>query len=132
LFGLLGPNGAGKTTTIRTVLNIIQPDSGEILFDGNPFSRDRWNSIGYLPEERGLYRKSKIINTILYLHLSRDFIKRSKTSCILLAGSFGLKQKVSEDRRLSKGNQQKIQLIISVLHRPQLLILDEPFTGLDQ
>src|SRR3989338_7334639 len=66
LFGLLGPNGAGKTTTIRTVLNIIAPDSGTIAFDGKPFSPEMWNILGYLQEERGLYRKSKILNTILY------------------------------------------------------------------
>jgi ABC-2 type transport system ATP-binding protein len=129
----LGPNGAGKTTTIRTVLNILQPDSGEILFDGKSFSENTWNSIGYLPEERGLYRKSKIINTILYFaSLKRMAAKDAKPAAYYWLERFGLKQdghrKIEE---LSKGNQQKVQLIISVLHRPQLLILDEPFSGLD-
>ena len=77
LFGLLGPNGAGKTTTIRTVLNIIQPDSGEITFNDKPFTKEMWNRIGYLPEERGLYRQSKIINTILYFVTQRIFCEAS-------------------------------------------------------
>jgi ABC-2 type transport system ATP-binding protein len=133
LFGLLGPNGAGKTTTIRTVLNIIQSDSGEIYFDGKPFTNETWNIIGYLPEERGLYRKSKIINTILYFaSLKGVSPKEAKPLVHYWLERFGLKneghRKIEE---LSKGNQQKIQLIISILHKPQLLILDEPFTGLD-
>lgn len=133
LFGLLGPNGAGKTTTIRTVLNIIQPDGGSITFDGKPFTPAMWNSIGYLPEERGLYRKSKIISTILYFASLKGMSeKEAKPLAHQWLERFGLKEsgnrKVEE---LSKGNQQKIQLIISILHRPQLLILDEPFSGLD-
>jgi ABC-2 type transport system ATP-binding protein len=133
LFGLLGPNGAGKTTTIRTVLNIIQPDSGEITFNGKPFTKDRWNCIGYLPEERGLYRKSKIINTILYFASLKGLpAKQAKPLAYYWLERFGLKneghRKIEE---LSKGNQQKVQLILSVIHRPELLILDEPFTGLD-
>ena len=133
LFGLLGPNGAGKTTIIRTVLNIVQPDSGEITFNGKPFTKEMWNIIGYLPEERGLYRKSKIINTILYFSSLKGVpSKQAKSLAFYWLERFGLKneghRKIEE---LSKGNQQKIQLIISILHNPQLLILDEPFTGLD-
>ena len=133
LFGLLGPNGAGKTTTIRTVLNIIQPDSGEITFNGKPFTKEMWNIIGYLPEERGLYRKSKIINTILYFAALKGIsAKQAKPLAFYWLERFGLKneghRKIEE---LSKGNQQKVQLILSILHRPELLILDEPFTGLD-
>jgi ABC-2 type transport system ATP-binding protein len=133
LFGLLGPNGAGKTTTIRTVLNIIQPDSGEITFNGKPFTEEMWNIIGYLPEERGLYRKSKIINTILYFAALKGFpADQAKPLAFYWLERFGLKnegyRKIEE---LSKGNQQKVQLILSILHRPELLILDEPFTGLD-
>ncbi|MGD1046056.1 MAG: ATP-binding cassette domain-containing protein [Bacteroidota bacterium] len=133
LFGLLGPNGAGKTTTIRIVLNIIQPDSGEIIFNGKPFTKEIWNIIGYLPEERGLYRKSKIINTILYFASLKGIpAKQAKPLAFYWLERFGLKneghRKIEE---LSKGNQQKVQLIISILHRPELLILDEPFTGLD-
>jgi ABC-2 type transport system ATP-binding protein len=133
LFGLLGPNGAGKTTAIRTILNIIAPDSGTITFDGKSFTPAMWNIIGYLPEERGLYRKSKIINTILYFASLKGLTERdAKPLAFKWLDRFGLKdsayRKVEE---LSKGNQQKVQLIISILHKPQLLILDEPFSGLD-
>ncbi len=133
LFGLLGPNGAGKTTTIRTILNIIKPDSGTISFDGKPFVKEMWNSIGYLPEERGLYRKNKIINTILYFSSLKGIPHATaKRQAWYWLERFGLKndgyRKIEE---LSKGNQQKIQLIIALQHQPQLLILDEPFTGLD-
>ncbi len=133
LFGLLGPNGAGKTTTIRTVLNIIAPDSGTITFDGKPFSPKMWNIIGYLPEERGLYRKSKVISTILYFASLKGISERdAKPIAYQWLDRFGLREsaqrKVDE---LSKGNQQKVQIIISLLHRPQLLTLDEPFAGLD-
>jgi ABC-2 type transport system ATP-binding protein len=133
VFGLLGPNGAGKTTTIRTVLNIIEPTSGEIMFDGRPFSTEMWNAIGYLPEERGLYRKSKILNTILYFaSLKGMSTAQAKPHVMYWLERFGLKNEANRKiEELSKGNQQKVQLIISILHRPHLLILDEPFSGLD-
>jgi ABC-2 type transport system ATP-binding protein len=133
IFGLLGPNGAGKTTTIRSILNIIQPDSGTVTFNGQPFSEETWNVVGFLPEERGLYRKSKILNTILYFAALKGLSEReAKPLALAWLERFGLAsnahRKVEE---LSKGNQQKVQFIISVLHRPQFLILDEPFSGLD-
>jgi ABC-2 type transport system ATP-binding protein len=133
IFGLLGPNGAGKTTTIRTILHIINPDSGEILFNGMPFLEERWNTIGYLPEERGLYRKSRVLDTILYFASLKGFSGvQARHAALKWLERFGLKQdahrKVEE---LSKGNQQKVQLIIALIHRPQLLVLDEPFSGLD-
>ncbi len=133
LFGLLGPNGAGKTTTIRTVLDIIKPDSGVITFDGKPFSRELWNQIGYLPEERGLYKKSKVISAILYFAALKGLSEaEAKPRAAQWLERFALAdaahRKVEE---LSKGNQQKVQLIASLLHSPQLLILDEPFSGLD-
>ncbi|MEX2090449.1 MAG: ATP-binding cassette domain-containing protein [Bacteroidota bacterium] len=133
IFGLLGPNGAGKTTTIRTVLNIIQPDAGRITFDGKHFTPAMWNLIGYLPEERGLYRKSKILNTILYFAALKGLSEtEARPRVSFWMERFGLKdegqRKVEE---LSKGNQQKVQLICSILHKPQLLVLDEPFSGLD-
>jgi ABC-2 type transport system ATP-binding protein len=133
VFGLLGPNGAGKTTTIRTALNIIQPDSGSITFDGVHFTESIWNIIGYLPEERGLYRKSKVLNTILYFASLKGMSDRdARPTAMKWLARFGLADRIhSKVEELSKGNQQKIQFIISILHRPQLLVLDEPFSGLD-
>lgn len=133
LFGLLGPNGAGKTTTIRTILNIIQPDSGEITFDGKPFNEEMWNTIGYLPEERGLYRKSKILNTILYFASLKGLDERTaKPRALQWLERFGLNDRANQNvEELSKGNQQKVQIIISLIHEPSLVILDEPFSGLD-
>jgi ABC-2 type transport system ATP-binding protein len=133
LFGLLGPNGAGKTTTIRTVLNIIHPDSGEILFDGKPFTEEAWNLIGYLPEERGLYRKSRVLNTVAYFGALKGMEERdAKREAHRWLERFGLVDRIhSRINELSKGNQQKVQFITAVLHRPHLLILDEPFAGFD-
>ncbi len=133
VFGLLGPNGAGKTTTIRTVLNIIKPDRGTIEFDGKPFSAETWNVIGYLPEERGLYRKSKIISTILYFAALKGLkAQDAKPKALRWLDRFGLSDRLNDKvEELSKGNQQKVQLISSLLHDPHLLILDEPFAGLD-
>ena len=133
IFGLLGPNGAGKTTTIRTILNIIKPTSGEIIFNGNPITNEYYNIIGYLPEERGLYKRSKVIDVLNYF----ASLKNLNKSEALSRADFWLKKlKISDFRekkieQLSKGNQQKIQLIAAILHNPQLLILDEPFTGFD-
>lgn len=133
LFGLLGPNGAGKTTTIRTVLNIIKPDSGSITFDDRAFSPEMWNIIGYLPEERGLYRKSRIIATILYFAALKGIEAEEATPrAHAWLERFGLSGRANDRvEELSKGNQQKVQLITSLIHNPQLLILDEPFSGLD-
>lgn len=133
IFGLLGPNGAGKTTTIRTILNIIKPSSGTIQFDGKSISQEFFNIIGYLPEERGLYKKSKVIDVIKYFAVLKNLSSKKATA---LADEWlkrlditDLKWKKIEE--LSKGNQQKIQFIIAVLHEPKLLILDEPFAGFD-
>lgn len=133
LFGLLGPNGAGKTTTIRTVLNIIKPNRGEITFDGNPFTRETWNTIGYLPEERGLYRKSRILNTIVYFaSLKGVDAETARSRALTWLERFGLGDRFNDKvEELSKGNQQKVQLISSLIHEPSLLVLDEPFSGLD-
>lgn len=133
IFGLLGRNGAGKTTTIRCVLNILQPDGGKILFDGKPFSDTTRNLIGYVPEERGLYRKSKLLDTILYFAGLRGMeMRHARTEAGRWLMRFSLhdyaERKVEE---LSKGNQQKVQFIVSIIHDPALVILDEPFSGLD-
>ena len=133
IFGLLGPNGAGKTTTLRTVLNIIKPTSGKILFNNQLITADFLNRIGYLPEERGLYRKSIVINVLLYF---AELKNMSRTEAVKQADSWLKRLDITHYRNkkieeLSKGNQQKVQFIMSVIHNPQLLILDEPFTGFD-
>ena len=133
ILGLLGPNGAGKTTTIRMLLDIIRPDRGEVLFDGKPFTSDIQNVIGYLPEERGLYRKSKVLPTIQYfasLHGLDRKTAESKGNEWLDRLSIATYRSMRIEE-LSKGNQQKIQFIISILHNPRFVILDEPFYGLD-
>ncbi len=133
IFGLLGPNGAGKTTTIRTILNIIKPTSGSITYNGRSINRDFFNNIGYLPEDRGLYKKSKTADVISYFAGLKNLDKKTIEGSI----SFWLKRMGIENYRskkieeLSKGNQQKIQFIIAVIHNPQILILDEPFSGFD-
>lgn len=133
ILGLLGPNGAGKTTTIRMILNIIQQDTGTILYDGKPFDDSIRNLIGYLPEERGLYRKNKLLNTILYFAslkgIPSDEAKRRAYQWLERFELLNYHEHKLEE--LSKGNQQKVQFIISILHDPQLVILDEPFSGLD-
>jgi len=133
IFGLLGPNGAGKTTTIRMVMRIILPDRGEVLLDGSPVDDDRRRLIGYLPEERGLYRKMKVLDHLVFLGTVRGVPPReARRRSAAWLEKFGLGEwadhKVED---LSKGMQQKVQFIGTILHRPQLLILDEPFSGLD-
>ena len=133
ILGLIGPNGAGKTTTIRMILNIIRPDHGNITFDGRQFDESIRNSLGYLPEERGLYRKNKLLSTILYFACLKGIsAAEGKRRAYEWLKRFDLlnyyDRKIEE---LSKGNQQKVQFIISILHDPRLIVLDEPFSGLD-
>jgi ABC-2 type transport system ATP-binding protein len=133
IFGLLGPNGAGKTTTIRVILNILEPDGGQTLYDGRKFSDRTRDILGYMPEERGLYKKSKVLDTILYFAELRGISRgKAKAEAYRWLKRFSLlehaERKVEE---LSKGNQQKVQFITAVLHDPELLVLDEPFSGLD-
>ncbi|NIP28091.1 MAG: ATP-binding cassette domain-containing protein, partial [Phycisphaerae bacterium] len=133
IFGLLGPNGAGKTTTIRLMLDIIRPDNGRVsVFDG-PMNEEKKNRIGYLPEERGLYADVKLIEAIRYLAslkgMSRSAIdERSQTYLEKLDLWQHKDKKLSE---LSRGMHQKAQFIVTVLHDPDLIIVDEPFSGLD-
>ncbi len=133
IFGLLGPNGAGKSTTIRMLLNITPPDSGTVLFDGVPFQPSIQNKIGYLPEERGLYRKNKLLDTILYFASLKGMVgSEAKRSAMQWLQRFDLESYATKRiEELSKGNQQKVQFIISILHNPQYVVLDEPFSGLD-
>jgi ABC-2 type transport system ATP-binding protein len=133
VFGLLGPNGAGKTTTIRMIMNITAADSGEIRVLGQPMTREIQNRIGYLPEERGLYRKMKVLDHLLFLAAIKEVSREDARRRIAewaekLELKPWLKKKVDE---LSKGMQQKVQFIATVIHDPEILILDEPFSGLD-
>lgn len=133
IFGLLGPNGAGKTTLIRIINHITLPDTGEVLFDGKPLTQKDVAYIGYLPEERGLYRKMKVGEQALYLAqlkgLSRHEAKKRLEVWFEKFQIMPWWNKKLEE--LSKGMQQKIQFIITVLHEPKLLIFDEPFSGFD-
>ena len=133
IFGLIGPNGAGKTTTIRIVLNIIKPTSGSIMFEGKPITNEFFNVIGYLPEERGLYKKSKVIDSLLYFAKLKNISRKKalEEADYWLNKLEAIEYRDKKLQELSKGNQQKIQFIISVIHNPKLLILDEPFSGFD-
>lgn len=133
IYGLLGPNGAGKTTLIRLINQITMPDSGEILLNGQKLTRQDIEKIGYLPEERGLYKKMKVKEQIIYFAqlkgLSRNEARiRMKEWCDRFEIPHLLDKKVDE---LSKGMQQKVQIICTLLHNPKLLIFDEPFSGFD-
>ncbi len=133
IFGLLGPNGAGKSTTIKMIMNILAPDAGEILFNGTRITEADKDRIGYLPEERGLYRKVKINEMLLYLASLKnaDMAAAARRLDQWLA-RFDLSEwKTRTPDALSKGMAQKVQFIASILHDPELLFLDEPFSGLD-
>ena len=133
VFGLLGPNGAGKTTLIRIINRITAPDSGEITFDGHAFGPDDVRSIGYLPEERGLYKKMKVGEQAIYLaQLKGLSYAEAKSRLKVWFETFGIMPRWNKKlEELSKGMQQKVQFVITVLHRPPLLIFDEPFSGFD-
>jgi ABC-2 type transport system ATP-binding protein len=133
IYGLLGPNGAGKTSLIRIINQITAPDQGEVLFKGKTLSSDDVQYIGYLPEERGLYKKMKVGEQVLYLAQLKGMNKTDARKKLLywfekfeMGGWWN--KKIEE---LSKGMQQKVQFIVTVLHEPELLILDEPFSGFD-
>ncbi len=133
IFGLLGPNGAGKTTLIRIITSIFFPDSGSIFINGEPLNRAHHEIIGYMPEERGLYKKMKVGEHLIYLARLKNLSKKEAKSRV----SFWLEKfKITDwyEKRveeLSKGMQQKVQFIATVINDPKLLILDEPFSGLD-
>ncbi|MEE9432496.1 MAG: ATP-binding cassette domain-containing protein [Melioribacteraceae bacterium] len=133
IFGLLGPNGAGKTTMLRIILNILIPSSGTIKFNNSEITESFFNQTGYLPEERGLYPKSSVKNILHYMGKLKgvgrqDGIKKTKYWLDRLELTNYRNHSLEE---LSKGNQQKIQFIVAILHNPNLLILDEPFSGFD-
>ncbi len=133
VFGLLGPNGAGKTSTIRMMIGITAPDSGQINMFGKPFERKSLQKVGYLPEERGLYKKMKILDQLVFLGELHGMAAAAARQgaiawCKRLEIDAWLQKKVEE---LSKGMQQKIQFIAALLHDPDFIIMDEPFFGLD-
>lgn len=133
IFGLLGPNGAGKTTSIRIITQIIAPDQGTVKFQGKMLSESDNNYIGYLPEERGLYKKMKIADQVIYLAQLKGLSKSEATTrCKHWFERFELQSWWNKNvGDLSKGMQQKVQFIATVIHQPKLVILDEPFTGFD-
>src|SRR6202451_3368818 len=133
MFGLLGPNGAGKTSSIRMIMGITIPDSGSVRLFGKPFERKSLERVGYLPEERGLYKKMKVLEQLVFfgqLHgLTAEEANQRATAWATrmeIADSLGKKTE-----ELSKGMQQKIQFIATLLHAPGLIVMDEPFSGLD-
>src|ERR1700760_2621543 len=133
MFGLLGPNGSGKTSSIRMMIGITVPDSGTVNLFGQPFHRDILNRVGYLPEERGLYKKMKVMDQLIFLGQLHGLdaataSKRAHIWCDKLQITEAIHKKTEE---LSKGMQQKIQFISTLLHEPELIIMDEPFSGLD-
>lgn len=133
IFGLIGPNGAGKSTTIRMIMNIIAPDSGTILFNGKPLSEPDKDLVGYLPEERGLYKKMKVRDLLAFLAEIKG-ADRNRTAERIESWltRFGLKDwKNRKIEELSKGMAQKVQFIGTIIHDPPVLLFDEPFSGLD-
>src|SRR5215468_4248783 len=133
IFGFLGANGAGKTTTMRMILDIIRPDNGRITWNGRPVSDVPRRNWGYLPEERGLYPKMRVEDQLLYLARLNGLSKQSASQALeewleRFQISTNRKRKIEE---LSKGNQQKVQFLATILHDPDILVMDEPFSGLD-
>jgi ABC-2 type transport system ATP-binding protein len=133
IFGLIGPNGAGKTTTIKMVMDIIQPDSGDVMILGEKMNEAAKNKIGYMPEERGLYKKQRVLDTIVYLAslkgMNPHHAAEKARQMLEQAGLLPYTGKKIEE--LSKGMSQLVQYIVTTIHDPQLLIMDEPFSGLD-
>lgn len=133
ILGLIGPNGAGKSSTIRMILDFIKPDSGEVRVFGGKMNESCKNQIGYLPEEKGLYKNLSVIDLILYLASLKGIDKRTaegKARELLLRTGL-LERERNKVKELSKGMEQMIQLIVTIIHSPSLIILDEPFSGLD-
>jgi ABC-2 type transport system ATP-binding protein len=133
IFGLIGPNGAGKTTTIRMMMDIIKPDSGDVTILGEKLSEATKDKLGYLPEERGLYKKLRVLDSIIYLASLKgvDIHSAEERANELLSQTGMLPHKGKKIEELSRGMGQIIQFIVSVIHDPELVVLDEPFAGLD-
>ena len=133
IFGLLGPNGSGKTTTLRVLLDVFKPDGGTVSILGGPMSEEKKNRIGYMPEDRGLYQDLSLEKCLLYLSTLKGVpAKEARTRLAEHLERFDLAEhKGKKVKELSKGMQQKAQIINTILHRPELIVIDEPFTALD-
>lgn len=133
IFGLIGPNGAGKTTTIRMMMDIVKPDSGQIRVLGRKLDEDTKDSIGYLPEERGLYRKAGVLDSAVFLATLKGMdSQRAKTRALELLKRVNLEaHKSKKVEELSRGMSQILQFVVTIIHEPKLVILDEPFANLD-
>ncbi len=133
IIGLLGRNGSGKSTIFRMILSLLSQDDGEVLFDGKPYTRDLVNQIGYLPEERSLYLQQKVLDQIVYFAKLKGLETSVATDRALyyLDKYELLEYRKKKVKTLSKGNQQKVAFIIAIIHKPKILILDEPLTGFD-
>jgi ABC-2 type transport system ATP-binding protein len=133
MFGFVGPNGAGKTTTMRIVLGVLEADAGEVLWDGRPLDRETRRTIGYMPEERGLYPKMRVAEQLTYLaELHGIEPGEAAASAARWIERLGLEERAEDAvEELSLGNQQRVQLAAALVHGPRLLVLDEPFSGLD-
>jgi ABC-2 type transport system ATP-binding protein len=132
-YGLLGPNGAGKTTAIRMMLRVLDPDTGSVTVLGSPLTQDSLKHFGYLPEERGIYRQMRVRRLLQFFAELKGMHKRESTPRIMTwLERFDLADRANAKvQELSKGNQQKIQFIASILHEPEIMVMDEPFSGLD-
>jgi ABC-2 type transport system ATP-binding protein len=133
ILGLLGPNGAGKTTTLRMILDILRPDEGKVTFDDKAMNKNIRNRVGYLPEERGLYQKYRVLDVLLYFGRLKNLSRRkSHVEAVRFLDSFEMIDYMEEPvGHLSKGLQQKLQFLVTLIHNPDILIMDEPMWGLD-
>ena len=133
MLGFLGPNGAGKTTAMRSIFGLMRPDSGEVTWDGQPIGLDQRRHFGYMPEQRGLYPKMKVHDQLTYLGRLRGMTTKAAVAAAdHWLERFGLSDRGTDPlEALSHGNQQRVQLAVALIHDPELLVLDEPFSGLD-
>jgi len=133
IVGFIGPNGAGKSTTMRSIFGLVRPEAGTITWQGEPIGADALSRFGYMPEQRGLYPKMKILDQVAYFaELKGQQRTEARTRAAALLGELGLEDRLGDPlEALSHGNQQRVQLAVSMVHDPEMMVLDEPFNGLD-